>query len=170
MGLQRRTRPGGCRGSRLAMQYPSDFVDFGHPDPPRVQVLPVFTRRSVMHNTDGDAPGESETTNQEIQEDIVLVVCYTEHCVVAQALHNTGSTHTGLSSEVLVIGSLPVIEPKGTDETIHCATVVARGSLDFLNADENGDVVMDDSEEPTENDPTVNTRRRQKLKRRTCCC
>ena len=65
---------------------------------------------------------------------MVLVVSYTEHCVVAQALQTSGR-----SSEVLVIGSLPVIEPKGVDETIHCLTTVARESLDFLE----------------ENDPTI---------------
>lgn len=121
----------------FSMQYPTEAVDFGHPDPPRVQVFPVFGR-SPIH--------AARNSNRQVQEDVVLVVSYTEHCVVTQALKN-GSA--GRSSEVLVIGSLPVIEDKGVSETIHCLTIVARESLDFLNENDENAGGMMDIEEPT---------------------
>ena len=144
----------------FSMQYPSDVVDFGHPDPPHLQVFPVFTRTVFKKGSDHSPDKENGDANEEreVEEEIVLVVAYTEHTVVAQALKN--GSHPGLSSEILVVGSLPVFETKETDETISCLTIVARESLTFLDEadEETAKNHYKDSEEPTLNIRNKNNR------------
>ena len=119
----------------FSMQFPSDAVDFGHPDPPRLAVHPVFCREAATTTTTPQPHGGGGGgVHSETDEQVVLVVSYTEHCVVAQALQSGSSSR---ASPVLVIGSLPIFDAKGTDETIHCLTIVARESLDFLDNDDN---------------------------------
>jgi hypothetical protein len=140
----------------FAMQHPSPVNVFGHPDSPRLGVSCVFSRRHL--------PGADGASRD---EEVVLAVAYTDHCVVAQTM----ASGRRLPAEVLVIGSLPVLdsepeedaEPTGSNESITCLTMVTLESLDFLgesnrappteSMDKSAAVVPMDSEEPTQSDP-----------------
>jgi hypothetical protein len=149
--------------TNFTMKHPSEHVDFGHPDPPKLQVRSVFVRRasSNLNSSNNTMKTDNERVNeQQPQEEIVLAIAHTEHCVVAQALQNNGRGGEG-SSEALVLGSVPVLLEESeevVEEKIHAVAIVERESLAFLDrpSDKKPDVVIiDDSEEPSDTDPVA---------------
>ena len=147
--------------ANFSMQHPSEHVDFGHPDPPKLQIFPVAALSMTLSGNDAATPPDTP-------EEAVLAVAYTDHCVVAQVLTHGFACP---SSEVLVVGNLPLLEVDDDDEdeepaneTIHCLTMVARESLAFLDktddthSEDPTQASMDtspDEEDSTQHDPTA---------------